>query len=184
MTQDTRTTSRPRHTSSAAACTDWSGRVQAHTRPALSQELPVQHRGRTMRWMCEPPSGVVDEPLVLLLLWAWVWSCPTININRKPTQCSGLAEHALHPGAVATRLRSTQCPRTARAEAARVGRWWPWLDYNGVTLFVQQYDRGTCCELPLAINPWYLVPGTGTWYHTWYVRSPYNTKKAKCLFLH
>ena len=30
----------------------------------------------------------------------------------------------------------------------------------------------------------YLVHGTGTWYHTWYASSPYNTKKAKCLFLH
>ena len=62
---DKRTTTRPRHTSSAAACTDWSGRVQAHTRPALLQELSLRHRGRTMRWMCEPSSGVVDEPLAL-----------------------------------------------------------------------------------------------------------------------
>ena len=54
---------------------------------------------------------------------------------------------------------------SARAEAARVGRWWPWLDSNGVTLFVQQYDRGTCCELLLATYK-YLVHGTGTWYHT------------------
>ena len=83
-----------------------------------------------------------------------------------------LAEHALHPGAVAARLGSKQRPRAARAEAARVGRWWPWLDSNRVTLFVQQYHRGTCCELLLAINTWYLVPvpgiipRTGTWYHT------------------
>ena len=75
----------------------------------------------------------------------------------EPTRCSGLAEHALHPGAVAARLGSKQRPRAARAEAARVGRWWPWLDSNGVTLFVQQYDRGTCCELLLAINTWYVV---------------------------
>ena len=46
--KDPRTTTCPRHTSSAAACTDWSGRVQAHTRPALSQELSVRHRGGTM----------------------------------------------------------------------------------------------------------------------------------------
>ena len=77
---------------------------------------------------------------------------------------SGLAEHAPHPGAVAARLGSKQRPRAARAEAARVGRWWPWLDSNSVTLFVQQYDRGTLCELLLAINTWYLVHGTGTWY--------------------
>ena len=65
---DTRTTTRPRHTSSAPAFTDRSGRVQAHTRPALSQDLSVRHWGRTMRWMREPSSGVVDELLVLLLL--------------------------------------------------------------------------------------------------------------------
>ena len=71
---------------------------------------------------------------------------------------SGLAEHALHPGAVAAGLGSKQRPRAARAEAARVARWWPWLpwlDSNGVTLFVHQYDRGTCCELLLAVNTWY-----------------------------
>ena len=83
-------------------------------------------------------------------------------MNREPTRCSGRAEHALHPGAVAARLGSKQRPRAAPAEAARVGRWWPWLDSNGVTLVVQQYDRGTCCELLLAINNWYryLVRGT------------------------
>ena len=78
--------------------------------------------------------------------------------NKEPTRCSGLAEHALHPGAAAARLGSKQRPRAARAEAARVCRWWPWLDSNGVTLFVQQYDRGTCCELLLAIYTWYMVP--------------------------
>ena len=52
-------------------------------------------------------------------------------------------------------MRSKQRPRAARAEATRVDRWWPWLDSNGVTLFVPQYDRGTCCELPLAVNTWY-----------------------------
>ena len=64
---DTRTTTRPRHTSSAPAFTDRSGRVQAHTRPALSQELSVWHRGRTMRWRCESSPGIVDDLLVLLL---------------------------------------------------------------------------------------------------------------------
>ena len=63
-----------------------------------------------------------------------------------------LAEHALHPGAVAARLGSKQRPRAARAEAARVETWWPWLDSNGVTLVVLQNDRGTCCELLFAIN--------------------------------
>ena len=85
-----------------------------------------------------------------------VWSCPTIN--REPTRCSGLADHGLYPGAVAARLGSKQRPRAARAEEARVGRWWAWLDSNGVTLFVQQYDRCNCWELLLArINTWYLV---------------------------
>ena len=79
----------------------------------------------------------------------------SLTINIEPTRCSGLAEHALHPGAVTARLESKQRPRAARAEAARVGRWWPLLDSNGVTLFVQQYDRGTCCKLLLAINTWY-----------------------------
>ena len=98
---------------------------------------------------------------------------PTLNGER--TRSCGLAEHALHPGAVAARLKSKQRPRVARAqEAARVGRWWPWIDSNGVTLFVQQYDRGTSCELLLALYTWYryLV-------RVW---SRYNTKEVKCLF--
>ena len=69
-----------------------------------------------------------------------------------------LAEHALHPGAVAARLGSKQRPRAARAEAARAGRWWPRLDSNGVTLFVQQYDRGSQ-QYELLLYK-YLVPGT------------------------
>ena len=98
----------------------------------------------------------------VLLLWAWVWYCPTIN--REPTQRSRLTEHALHPGAVVARLGSKQRPRAARAEAARAGRWWPWLDSNGVTFFVQQHDRGSWCRLQPQHYEWllykYLVPGT------------------------
>ena len=59
--------------------------------------------------------------------------------------------------------------RAARAEAARAGRWWPWLDSNGVTLLVQQYDRGTCCysrpqrqQYEVLLLYKYLVPST--WY--------------------
>ena len=100
---------------------------------------------------------------------------PALLILLIESRCSRLAEHTLHPGAVAARLGSKQRPRAARAEAARAWRWWPWHDSNGVTLFVQQYDRGTCCELLLYK---YLVPGT------WYAWSPYMyTKKMKCLFL-
>ena len=64
----------------------------------------------------------------------------------------------------------------------------PWLDSNGVTRFVQQYDRGTCCELLLAINTSYQVPGLvpGTWYlylvsyiHTWCAWSPYLLLMAR-----
>ena len=95
--------------------------------------------------------------------------------KSEPTQCSRVSGHALHPGAVTARLGSKQGPRAARAESARAVRWWPWLDSNGVTLFAQQYYRGICCELLLYK---YLVPGT------WYVWSPYHTKKMKCLILH
>ena len=164
MTIDMRTTTRPRHNSSAAAYTDWSGRVQAHTRPALSQDS--QHgNGGGRCGGCEPSSGVVDELLVLLLLWAWVLILP-YYVNGESTRFSPLAEHALHPDPVAVRLRSKQRPRAARAEAARAGRWWPWLDSNGVTFFVQQYDRGTCCRLQrqqyeLLLYK-YLIPGA--WY--------------------
>ena len=100
------------------------------------------------------------------------WYCAAVSLSlilayyfevliesRHDAALSGLAEHALHPGAVAARFGSKQRPRPARAEAALVGRWWPWLDSNGVALFVQQYDRGTCRKLLLAINIWYLVPG-------------------------
>ena len=67
---------------------------------------------------------------------------------------------------VAARLGSKHRPRAARAEAARAGRWWPWLDSNAVTFFVQQDDWGTCCRLQrqqyeLLLYK-YLVPGT--WY--------------------
>ena len=56
--------------------------------------------------------------------------------------------------------------------------YWPWLDSNGVTLFVQQYDRGTCCKLQqqeyelllYTVYTWYLVPGRYVW-------PPYHTKK-------
>ena len=41
---------------------------------------------------------------------------------REPTRCSGLAEHAMHPGAVGACLGSKQRPRVARAEAALVGK--------------------------------------------------------------
>ena len=103
--------------------------------------------------MCEPSSGVVGELLVLLLP-----NEPEFDPALGPTRRSRLAEHALHPDVVAGRLGSKRRPRAARAEAARAGRWWPWLDSNGVNLFVQQYDRGTCCEL-LLYNTWYLVRG-------------------------
>ena len=69
-----------------------------------------------------------------------VWSCPTIH--REPTRCSRLAEHARHPGAIAARLGSKQRPRAARAEAARAGRWWRWLD--GRHLFVCTSTRIIC----------------------------------------
>ena len=61
---------------------------------------------------------------------------------------------------VAARLGSKQPPRAALVEAARAGEYRPWQDSNDITLFVQQYDRGTCCKIqrqyePL-INRWYL----------------------------
>ena len=98
-------------------------------------------------------------------------------VNGESTRFSPLAEHALHPDTVAVRLRSKQRPRAARAEAARAGRWWPWLDSNGVTLFVQQCDRGTCCELLLAINTWYRYVIRGTC-----VVSAYYEKKSNACF--
>ena len=75
--------------------------------------------------------------------------------------------------------------RELRAQRRHVlgDRWWPWLDSNGVTLFVQQYDRGTCCELLLATNTWYMVPVPGIMRGI-YAWSPYNTKKTKFFFLH
>ena len=59
-------------------------------------------------------------------------------------------------------MGSKQRPRAARAEAARVGDGGRGsILINGVTLFEQQYDRGTCYELLLAINTWYMVPVPG-----------------------
>ena len=87
----------------------------------------------------------------------------------------------MHPGTVAARVGSKQRPRAARAEAARAGRWWPWLDFNGVIFFFVQHDRGRCRRLQrqyqLRLYKYLLVPGT------WYVWSPYHTKKMKGKFL-
>ena len=69
-----------------------------------------------------------------------------------------------------------------RVEAARVGRWWPWLDSNGVTLFVQQYHRGTWYELLLVINTWYMVPVPGIIRDTRGLRK--IRKIANCLVVH
>ena len=111
--------------------------------------------------MCEPSSGVVGELLVLLLP-----NEPEFDPALGPTRRSRLAEHALHPDVVAGRLGSKRRPRAARAEAARAGRWWPWLDSNGVIFFVQHTigvpavdysgSSTSCC----CINTWYLVRGT------------------------
>ena len=54
---------------------------------------------------------------------------------------------------------------------------------DGITLFVQQYDRSICCELLLATLHKYLGP-VCTWYVVSSVWSAHNTKKVKCLFLH
>ena len=45
LTHKRRHTTYLRHTSSAAACTNLGGRAQAHTRPALSQELSLRNGG-------------------------------------------------------------------------------------------------------------------------------------------
>ena len=82
-------------------------------------------------------AGSSDTGVIVLL-----YSCccdPDFDLAqllcREPIRCSRLAEHARHPGAVASRLGSKRRPRAARAVAARAGRWWRWLDSNGVTFF-------------------------------------------------
>ena len=138
----------PTALSSAAAYTDWSGRVRTSpyspdpqpgsltTASGRDDAVDVSHRQ-------ELPTRSGCQLLIvcryartgeLLLLWAWVWACP----SREPTRCSRLADYARHPGAAASRVGSEQRPRAARAEAARAGRWWRWFDYNGVTVFFVQ----------------------------------------------
>ena len=51
---------------------------------------------------------------------------------------------------------------------------------RGSILTVQQYDRGNLLRTAAC----YKYLAHGTWYHTWFVWSPYTPKKAKCLFLH
>ena len=72
-------------------------------------------------------------------------------------------------------LRVEKHPRATHAEATRVETW-SCLDSNGVTLFAEQYDRGTCCEVLLAMNTWY----------RYLIRSTcglrITRKKLKCLF--
>ena len=43
-------------------------RTSPQSPAALSQDLTVRHRRRTMRWICEPSSGVADELFVPLPL--------------------------------------------------------------------------------------------------------------------
>ena len=72
--------------------------------------------------------------------------------------------NARHPGAVTARYGSKQRPRAARAQAARAGGWWRWLDSNGVTFsFVQQYDRGMYLLLTTAA-----AVRTAAVYNIWY----------------
>ena len=81
---DTRTTTRPRHTSSAAAYTDWSGHVQAHTRPALSRELSVRHRGERCGGCVSHRQELPTSPSYCCCCEPdWVWSCPTINTRKR-----------------------------------------------------------------------------------------------------
>ena len=62
------------------------------------------------------------------------------NCRGLPSKSEIVCVHA----AVVACKGSKQRPQAARAEAARVGRCWPSLDFNSVTLFVQQCDRVTC----------------------------------------
>ncbi|CAM9370675.1 unnamed protein product, partial [Laminaria digitata] len=78
------------HTHQFSCYTDRSGRrVQTHTRPALSQELSLQHQGGTMRWMHRQVQLVSYSCTCFCCCCFEVWSCPTIH--REPTRCSRLA---------------------------------------------------------------------------------------------
>ena len=125
---------------------------------------------------CGQSSGVVNELLVLLCCCEHVLDPSQLEIRDDALDLPGTPSGC--------RRRSLGVEITSASSARRgVTCWemWPWLDSNGVTFFVLQYDRGTCCRLQRQqyelLLYTYLVPGT------WYVLSPCHTKKMKCLFL-
>ena len=114
-----RTTTRLRHTSSAAVCTDWSGRVQAYIRPALSQELSLRQRGGTMRWM-----------------WAIVRSC-----RRAPRIAVAVSLTEFDPAQLESRHDALDSPSTSTSGCSHRSL--------GIETASATYARrgGTCWEM-------------------------------------
>ena len=162
---DTRTTTRPRNTSSAATYVHRLKR--SRTSPHSSDPQPGTH---------STASGADDA--------VDVSHRQELTSSSYCCCCEPEFDHALLLLTTESRHDALDSPNTPcirvlsplawgrnnvrelHAEAARAGRWWPWLDSNGFTFFVQRYDRGTCCRLRTVrancccINTWY----SSTWY--------------------
>ena len=119
---------------------------QSPTRSLTSPHLPCPKPVTTSLLVsdgrcggCDPSSGGTIQLSSSRWKLVYTRTADCTTINREPTRCPRLAEHARHPGAVAARLGSKQRPRAARAEAARAGRWWRRLDSktddNGNAMF-------------------------------------------------
>ena len=123
-----------RHTSTDAAYTDRrSGRVQAHSHPALSQEPSLRRTGGKMRWMCaidrQEELWANDE----LSLGSSLYTPTSKHIYSTAVCCCEAVLLSRHdsldsPSTLGIWLRSGRTlgvERAARAEAARAdGRCW------------------------------------------------------------
>jgi len=113
-------------------------------------------------------SGVVDE------IWLAA-DVPVYSPTREPTRCSRLAEHALPPGAVTSRLGSKLCRRAARAEAARamvaVARFYRRLS------FLCTSTIGVPVELSMAAGVLVHIICCIMMCHTWYTWNSYYTNR-------
>ena len=83
-------------------------------------------------------SILFGHALNFILPYYYQWRADTTLLTRRVRSASGCRRPSL-----GVETTSATCTRRGGTSL----RWWPWLDSNGVTFFVQRYDRGTFCRL-------------------------------------
>ena len=145
-----------------------------------------------MRSMQAISSGVVDEVWLAARIPVCSYCCTAVLCCCEPEfdlaqlESSRLAEHARHPGAVASRLASKWRRRAARAEAGRAGRWWVELDSNLIFFFVRVMIGVPVEFITSAVRVAGTVHGNQCIYHVWFhvgvVSSSYEKNEVFTLF--